>query len=210
MNRVAVTTGLRRGQHVPLHWEDIDFQSHRLRTLHRQNFRTKGNRERCVPFRSGAEKALDSLYPDPEAEAPSSPIRTTNSSGGPCDHSVQGHGPEGRTRRADSRPQPASHHGLVPRDEGRPHEGGSRKSSVPPIFGPPRSTVTSLLEPSIGRGRTHSASEHSSPGRRLTTYRPHLFFSVHLRAGPPLGSKKTPPRSPLYGAQRRFDGGLRK
>lgn len=70
MIRVAVATGLRRGEMVNLQWEDVDFESRRLHTRHRENFRTKGNRERLVPFRGGAEEALAQLHPGPDATGP--------------------------------------------------------------------------------------------------------------------------------------------
>jgi integrase len=70
MVRVAVATGLRRGELVSLHWEDVDFEGRRLHVRHRDGFRTKGNRERVVPFRGGAEEALADLHPGPDASGP--------------------------------------------------------------------------------------------------------------------------------------------
>jgi integrase len=70
MIRVAVATGLRRGELVALQWEDVDFESRRLHTRHRGDFRTKGNRERLVPFRGGAEEALVKMRPGPDASGP--------------------------------------------------------------------------------------------------------------------------------------------
>jgi len=70
MIRVAVATGLRRGELVNLQWEDVDFEARRLHTRHRGDFRTKGGRERLVPFRGGAEDALAQLHPGPDASGP--------------------------------------------------------------------------------------------------------------------------------------------
>lgn len=69
MVRVAVGTGLRRGELVSLHWEDIDLEGRRVHVRHRDGFRTKGNRERVVPFRGGAEQALAHLH-GPDASGP--------------------------------------------------------------------------------------------------------------------------------------------
>lgn len=62
MIRVAVSTGLRRGELVALQWEDVDLRNRCLYVRHRGNFRTKGNAERRVAIRGDAEKILGQMH----------------------------------------------------------------------------------------------------------------------------------------------------
>jgi integrase len=56
--RVAVATGLRRGELVALRWQDVDLNDQRLHVRHRGDFTTKNSRERRVPLRGGALEVL--------------------------------------------------------------------------------------------------------------------------------------------------------
>jgi len=51
--RVAVATGLRRGELVALRWQDVDLDDQRLHVRHQEDFTTKNSRERRVPLRGG-------------------------------------------------------------------------------------------------------------------------------------------------------------
>jgi site-specific recombinase XerD len=48
---VGVTTGLRRGALLNLHWDDIDFDRKLLHVRHRDGFQTKGKKEQTIPLR---------------------------------------------------------------------------------------------------------------------------------------------------------------
>jgi integrase len=56
--RLAVATGLRRGELVALRWEDVDLDDRRMHVRHRNGFTTKNSRERRVPIRGGALEVL--------------------------------------------------------------------------------------------------------------------------------------------------------
>jgi len=62
MIQVAVATGLRRGELVALQWEDVNLANRSIHVRHRGDFRTKGNSERRVPIRGGAEEALVQMH----------------------------------------------------------------------------------------------------------------------------------------------------
>jgi integrase len=55
---VGVGTGLRRGEMLNLRWSDLDLTERRLYVRHRDGFQTKGKRERTIPLRGKALKAL--------------------------------------------------------------------------------------------------------------------------------------------------------
>jgi integrase len=60
--RVAVATGLRRGELLNLRWTDVDFQERMVHVRHRKDFRTKGGSERRVPLRGEALDALREMH----------------------------------------------------------------------------------------------------------------------------------------------------
>ena len=170
MIRVAIATGLRHGELVNLHWEDVDFESRRLQTRHRQNLRTEGNRERLVPFRGGAEEALISLYPDPEAEGPV----FTDRDGEPIWAGRATTRFKDMARKADL-DERIHFHSLRHTTGSWLAMKGIFMKVIQEILGHSslsvtRSTVTSSQRRSIGRWRRHSGSDRSSPGQRLTTY----------------------------------------
>jgi len=72
MIRVAVGTGLRRGELLNLRWGDIDLGGARLRVRNRDGFTAKNGRERTVPLRGGALETLRQMYEtrDPLDNAP--------------------------------------------------------------------------------------------------------------------------------------------
>lgn len=55
---VAVGTGLRRGELVNLRWQDVDLGERRLHVRHRDDFQTKGRKERTIPLRGRALETL--------------------------------------------------------------------------------------------------------------------------------------------------------
>lgn len=67
--RVAVCTGLRRGELMNLRWRDIDLSQRLLTVRNRDGFTTKSGHERTVPLRSDALDTLHALHaersPDP-------------------------------------------------------------------------------------------------------------------------------------------------
>ncbi|MCS3676231.1 integrase [Salinibacter ruber] len=67
MVRVAVGTGLRRGELLNLRWGDIDLDSGRLVVRNRDNFTAKNGNERTVPLRGDA---LDTVREMHEARTP--------------------------------------------------------------------------------------------------------------------------------------------
>ena len=58
MIRVAVGTGLRRGELLNLRWGDVDLESGRLVVRNRNGFTTKNGSERSVPLRGDALETL--------------------------------------------------------------------------------------------------------------------------------------------------------
>lgn len=56
--KIAVCTGLRRGELVNLRWEDIDFEAGFLTVRNRAEFRSKSGHERRVPLAGDALKVL--------------------------------------------------------------------------------------------------------------------------------------------------------
>jgi len=62
MIRVAVGTGLRRGELLNLRWADIDLEDGQLIVRHREDFTAKNGRERVVPLRGDALKVLRSVH----------------------------------------------------------------------------------------------------------------------------------------------------
>lgn len=62
MIRVAVGTGLRRGELLNLRWTDIDLEKETLMVRHREGFTAKNGRERVVPLRGDALETLQSMY----------------------------------------------------------------------------------------------------------------------------------------------------
>lgn len=58
MIRVAVGTGLRRGELLNLRWGDLDLESGRLVVRNRDGFTAKNGRERTVPLRGDALETL--------------------------------------------------------------------------------------------------------------------------------------------------------
>jgi len=67
MIRIAVGTGLRRGELLNLQWGDIDLDSGRLVVRNRDGFTAKNGNERTVPLRGDA---LDTLREMHEARTP--------------------------------------------------------------------------------------------------------------------------------------------
>jgi integrase len=67
MIRVAVGTGLRRGELLNLQWGDIDLDAQRLVVRNRDGFKAKNGNERTVPL---AGDALDTLREMYEARSP--------------------------------------------------------------------------------------------------------------------------------------------
>jgi integrase len=67
MIRVAVGTGLRRGELLNLRWGDVDLESGRLVVRNRDGFTTKNGHERTVPLRGDALETLREMY---EARSP--------------------------------------------------------------------------------------------------------------------------------------------
>jgi len=67
MIRVAVGTGLRRGELLNLQWGDVDLESGRLVVRNRDGFTTKNGHERTVPLRGDA---LETLRKMNEARSP--------------------------------------------------------------------------------------------------------------------------------------------
>jgi integrase len=61
MIRVAVGTGLRRGELLNLQWKDIDLDASRLVVRNRDGFTAKSGDERTVPLKGGALKTLKSM-----------------------------------------------------------------------------------------------------------------------------------------------------
>ena len=61
MIRVAVGTGLRRGELLNLHWSDVDLDREELMVRHRDDFSPKNGQERVVPLRGDAFDALQSM-----------------------------------------------------------------------------------------------------------------------------------------------------
>jgi integrase len=60
--RVAVATGLRRGELLNLRWRDVDFQERAVHVRNRDGFKTKGGSERRVPLRGDALDALREMH----------------------------------------------------------------------------------------------------------------------------------------------------
>lgn len=58
---LAVSTGLRRGELLNLHWSDVDTVSGWLHVRNRGTFRTKGGGERSVPLTPPAKEVLERL-----------------------------------------------------------------------------------------------------------------------------------------------------
>jgi integrase len=67
MIRVAVGTGLRRGELLNLRWGDVDLESGRLVVRNRDGFTAKNGRERTVPLRGDALETLRAMN---EARSP--------------------------------------------------------------------------------------------------------------------------------------------
>lgn len=67
MIRVAVGTGLRRGELLNLRWRDVDVEAGRLVVRNRDGFTAKNGNERTVPLRGDALDALREMY---EARTP--------------------------------------------------------------------------------------------------------------------------------------------
>ena len=65
--RVAVGTGLRRGELLNLRWGDVDLESGRLMVRNREDFTSKSGCERTVPLRGDALEALRAVR---EARSP--------------------------------------------------------------------------------------------------------------------------------------------
>jgi len=65
--RVAVGTGLRRGELLNLQWRDVDVDAGRLVVRNREGFRAKNGNERTVPLRGDA---LDTLWEMQEERTP--------------------------------------------------------------------------------------------------------------------------------------------
>jgi len=61
MIRVAVGTGLRRGELLNLQWGDVDLESGRLVVRNRDGFTAKNGRERTVPLRGDALETLRAM-----------------------------------------------------------------------------------------------------------------------------------------------------
>jgi integrase len=61
MIRVAVGTGLRRGELLNLRWGDVDLESGRLVVRNRDGFTTKNGHERTVPLRGDALETLRAM-----------------------------------------------------------------------------------------------------------------------------------------------------
>jgi len=61
MIRVAVGTGLRRGELLNLRWGDVDLESGRLVVRNRDGFTAKNGRERTVPLRGDALETLRAM-----------------------------------------------------------------------------------------------------------------------------------------------------
>lgn len=61
ITRVAVGTGLRRGELINLRWRDVDLQERRIHVRHREDFSTKGNAERSIPLRGNALLTLQEM-----------------------------------------------------------------------------------------------------------------------------------------------------
>ena len=59
--RVAVGTGLRRGELLNLRWGDVDVDGRQLLVRHREGFTTKNHRERVVPLAGDALEMLRSM-----------------------------------------------------------------------------------------------------------------------------------------------------
>jgi integrase len=64
MIRVAVGTGLRRGELLNLRWGDVDLESGRLVVRNRDGFTAKNGRERTVPLRGDALETLRAMKED--------------------------------------------------------------------------------------------------------------------------------------------------
>ncbi|MCS4180183.1 integrase [Salinibacter ruber] len=67
MIRVAVGTGLRRGEILNLQWGDLDLDAGRLVVRNREGFTAKNGNERTVPLRGDALDTLQEMY---EARTP--------------------------------------------------------------------------------------------------------------------------------------------
>jgi len=61
MIRVAVGTGLRRGELLNLQWADVDLNREELMVRHRKDFSPKNGQERVVPLRGDALDALQTM-----------------------------------------------------------------------------------------------------------------------------------------------------
>jgi site-specific recombinase XerD len=73
MIRVAVSTGLRRGELFNLRWKDIDFESGRLMVRNRADFTTKSGEERMIPLRGKALRTLQETH-EKRTLAPEDPV----------------------------------------------------------------------------------------------------------------------------------------
>jgi len=62
MIRVAVGTGLRRGELLNLQWGDVDLDAGRLVVRNREGFTAKSGDERTVPLRGDARETLRAMY----------------------------------------------------------------------------------------------------------------------------------------------------
>ena len=62
MVRVAVGTGLRRGELLNLQWGDIDLDAGRVVVRNREGFTSKNGNERTVPLRGDALETLREMY----------------------------------------------------------------------------------------------------------------------------------------------------
>lgn len=62
MIKVAIGTGLRRGELINLRWQDIDLEDRRIYVRNREDFSTKSRHERTVPLRGDALTTLREMY----------------------------------------------------------------------------------------------------------------------------------------------------
>lgn len=62
MIRVAVGTGLRRGELLNLQWGDVDLDKEQLMVRHREDFAPKNGQERVVPLRGDALVTLREMH----------------------------------------------------------------------------------------------------------------------------------------------------
>lgn len=66
--KIAVSTGLRRGELVNLRWADIDFSAGFLTVRNREDFRAKSGHERRVPLAGDALEVLQERHDEREPE----------------------------------------------------------------------------------------------------------------------------------------------